>query len=95
MIITDETIRYVAALSHLEVGDSELARVKKDMSSILSYMDRLNELDTQGVEPMSHVYPLKNVFRADEVAVRDNREELLMNAPEQKDGCFKVPKTVE
>jgi aspartyl-tRNA(Asn)/glutamyl-tRNA(Gln) amidotransferase subunit C len=95
MEINDETIRYVSALSHLNVDESEIEQLKKDLGSILSYMDRLNELDTSEVEPMSHVFDLKNVFREDVSIVRDNREELLGNAPDKKDGCFKVPKTVE
>jgi aspartyl-tRNA(Asn)/glutamyl-tRNA(Gln) amidotransferase subunit C len=69
--------------------------LKRDLGSILNYMDSLNELDTENVEPMSHVFDLKNVFRADETVKRDNREDLLKNAPDKKDGCFKVPKTVE
>jgi aspartyl-tRNA(Asn)/glutamyl-tRNA(Gln) amidotransferase subunit C len=95
MNITDDTIRYVAALSHLNVDDSEMEGLKRDLGSILNYMDSLNELNTENVEPMSHVFDLKNVFRADETVKRDIREDLLKNAPDKKDGCFKVPKTVE
>ena len=53
------------------------------------------ELDTQGVEPMSHVFPVKNVFREDKVTNGDMREEILRNAPEEKDGMFAVPRTFE
>ena len=62
---------------------------------MLRYIDKLNELDTSGVEPMSHVFPVENVFREDVVANGDMRQDMLTNAPEQKDGSFKVPKTVE
>jgi len=95
MLITDEIIRYVAALSRLEIGPDDMERTKADLSRIITHMYSLSELDTEGVEPMSHVIPLKNVLREDVRVERDNREELLSNAPEQKDGCFKVPKTVE
>ena len=74
---------------------------------MLAYIDKLNELDTEGVEPMTHRFPLTNVFREDipgeeslphpGLAEREliNRESILKNAPEQKNGAFKVPKTVE
>ena len=59
------------------------------------YIDKLNELDTSGVEPMSHVFPVHNVFREDVVVNGDIRETILANAPQEKDGSFVVPKTVE
>ena len=55
----------------------------------------MNELDTSNVEPMSHVFPVNNVFREDIVVNGDEREKILQNAPEEKNGSFKVPKTVE
>ena len=61
---------------------------------MLDYIDKLSELDTEGVEPMTHVFPVQNVFREDIVTNSDTREQLLSNAPEQKDGMFVVPKTV-
>ena len=68
---------------------------KKDMGRMLDYIDKLNELDTTGVEPMSHVFPVNNVFRKDVVTNGDDRDEILANAPAKKDGAFMVPKTVE
>ena len=62
---------------------------------MLDYIDKLGELDTQGVEPMSHVFPVKNVFREDIVTNGDMREEILKNAPGEKDGMFVVPRTFE
>lgn len=62
---------------------------------MLDYIDKLNELDTTGVEPMSHVFPVQNVFREDVVVNGDDRENILKNAPEEKDGSFVVPKTVD
>ena len=65
------------------------------MGRMLDYIDKLNELDTSGVEPMSHVFPVNNVFREDVVTNGDDHEAILKNAPEKKDGAFKVPKTVD
>ena len=94
-VISDETIEYVGILSKLELSDAEKEQAKKDMGSMLDYIDKLGELDTEGVEPMSHVFPVRNVFREDIVTNGDTREELLKNAPEEKDGMFVVPKTFE
>lgn len=93
-IITDETIEYVGILAKLELSDEEKEQAKKDMGEMLDYIDKLNELDTNGVEPMSHVFPVNNVFREDEVANGDGRECTLANAPEEKDDSFVVPKTI-
>lgn len=93
--ISDETIEYVGILAKLELSGEEKEQAKKDMESMLDYVDKLNELDTDGVEPMSHVFPVHNVFREDVVTNADDREEILKNAPEKKDGAFIVPKTVE
>ena len=65
------------------------------MEIMLDYIDKLNELDTTGVEPMSHVFPVHNVFREDVVTNGDDSENMLKNAPAKKDGAFMVPKTVE
>ena len=94
-IISDETIEYVGILAKLELSDEEKETAKKDMGRMLDYIDKLNELDTSGVEPMSHVFPMNNVFREDVVTNGDERDKILLNAPGQKDGAFKVPKTVE
>ena len=94
-IISDETIVYVGILAKLELSEEEKEKAKKDMGSMLDYIDKLNELDTTGVEPMSHVFPVQNVFREDVVVNGDDRENILKNAPEEKDGSFVVPKTVD
>ena len=92
--ISDETIDYVGILAKLELSREEKEAAKADMEKMLDYIDTLNELDTSAVEPMSHVLPVQNVFREDIVTNSDTREQLLSNAPEQKDGMFVVPKTV-
>lgn len=94
-IISDETIEYVGILAKLELSEEEKEQAKKDMANMLDYIDTLNELDTSGVEPMSHVFPVNNVFREDVVTNEDDREEILANAPKAKDGAFVVPKTFD
>ena len=82
-IISDETIEYVGILAKLELSDEEKEQAKKDMGSMLDYIDKLNELDTTGIEPMSHVFSVQNVFREDIVTNGDDRENILKNAPAQ------------
>lgn len=94
-IISDETIEYVGILAKLELSAEEKEQAKKDMGDMLDYIDKLNELDTSSVEPMSHVFPLNNVFREDVVVNGDDSKNILKNAPEEKDGSFVVPKTVD
>ena len=85
-IISDETIEYVGILAKLELSGEEKEAAKKDMARMLDYIDRLNELDTTGVN---------NVFREDVVMNGDDSEDMLKNAPAVKDGSYMVPKTVE
>ena len=94
-IISDETIDYVGILAKLDLSPEEKEVAKKDMGRMLDYIDMLNELDTSAVEPMSHVFTMTNVFREDVVTNGDDRDNMLKNAPECKDGSYKVPKTVE
>lgn len=93
-VISDDTMEYVGILAKLELSPEEAEAAKKDMEDMLDYIDLLNELDTTGIEPMSHVFPIENVFREDVVTNGDGSEATLKNAPEQKDGGFKVPKTI-
>ncbi len=94
-IISDETIEYVGILSKLELSDEEKEQAKKDMGSMLDYIDKLNELDTTDIEPMSHVFPVQNVFREDVVTNGDESEKTLKNAPGEKDNMFMVPRTFD
>jgi aspartyl-tRNA(Asn)/glutamyl-tRNA(Gln) amidotransferase subunit C len=93
--IGPEQIDYLEQLARIRLSEDEKSRTQRDLSSILVYIEKLNELDTDSVEPMSHTVPIEPVFREDKAVNGDMRERILMNAPEQKDGCFKVPKTVE
>ncbi len=93
--IDDNLIKYLEELSRLRLTHEEEERAKTDLTKILGYIDMLNELDTTDVEAMSHPFPYTNNFREDECKESTERELILKNAPQQKDGCFKVPTTVE
>lgn len=93
-VVSDETIEYVGILAKLELSGEEKEQAKKDMGKMLDYIDKLNELDTTGVEPMSHVFPVQNVFRDDVVTNGDESKKTLKNALGEKDNMFIVPKTV-
>ncbi|MGI5962801.1 MAG: Asp-tRNA(Asn)/Glu-tRNA(Gln) amidotransferase subunit GatC [Lawsonibacter sp.] len=95
MKITPELVDRIAFLSRLKLPQAEKEGVVGELEQILSYMDTLNQLDTQGVEPMSHIIALKNVFREDTVEPSQAREELLKNAPKSDGETFLVPKAVE
>ena len=95
MEITDKLVAYVAELAHLKLDDAQKRQAADDLARMIGYADKLSELDTDGVEPMSHAFPVTNVFREDEVRESMAREQVLANAPAVKDGCFLVPKTVE
>ena len=92
--ISDETIEYVGILAKLELSEEEKEQAKKDMGEMLDYIDKLNELDTTGVEPMSHIFPVTNVFREDVVKNGDGSKAALGNAPSVKNGGVLVPKTI-
>ncbi|MDO4522137.1 MAG: Asp-tRNA(Asn)/Glu-tRNA(Gln) amidotransferase subunit GatC [Eubacteriales bacterium] len=93
--ISDETMDYVGILAKLELNDREREQARRDMERMLDYIDKLNELDTTQVEPMMHVFPVKNVFREDVVTNSDEHENMLANAPRVREHAFVVPRTVE
>jgi aspartyl-tRNA(Asn)/glutamyl-tRNA(Gln) amidotransferase subunit C len=95
MTIDDKLITYLEDLSRLHLTDDEKAKAKDDLGKILAYMDKLGELDTSNVDAMSHPFEFTNNFREDKVEDSTDREVILQNAPQKKDGCFKVPTTVE
>ncbi len=94
-MISDDTAAYTAALAELLLSGEERERAKKDLSEILGYIERMNELDTEGIEPVPFLFPAANVFRGDAVTNKDRREELLANAPDRSGDFFRVPKTVD
>lgn len=95
MQITKELVSYVAALSRIKLDDAETEAMQREMGAIVDYMEVLNQLDTEHVEPLSHIFNITNVMRADEIAPSYSREDILKNAPEHTEEAFVVPKTVE
>lgn len=95
MKITNELIDYIGELSRLKLTAKEKEGAKKDLTDILNYMDKLNELDTAGAPELTHPFDEKNRFRNDDALNSDEREAMLRNAPSTKGDYFKVFKTVE
>lgn len=95
MNITPELVGHIAELSRLELEAGEKRDMTAELERIVAYMDVLDKLDTTGVEPMSHVFPVKNVLREDEAAPSQDRAELLAGSPAPDREAFLVPKTVE
>ena len=93
-IIDDETIENVCILAKLSLSDEAKKKAKEDMQNMLDYVEKLDELDTDGVEPLSHIFGDQNVFREDVVTNGDNKEAMLANAPKAKEGQYQVPKTI-
>ena len=92
MEITDETIEYVGILAQLELSDEEKKAAKKSMTEMLDYVNKLNELDTSDVEPMSHTFPVANVMREDVVTngdecTRKDRERIHSSSDILVEGC--------
>ena len=88
-------VEYLEKLGRIRLTEEEKVAAEKDLQDILTYIDTLNELDTDGIEPASHSFPVANVMRDDIVTNKADTENILKNAPDSKDGCFVVPKTVE
>ena len=89
----DETqVRHVAKLARLDLTDDEVARFSAQLSDILGYVEKLNELDTDSVEPLAHCLPMHNVFREDDVTESLDTTLALKNAPQRFETFFKVPK---
>jgi aspartyl-tRNA(Asn)/glutamyl-tRNA(Gln) amidotransferase subunit C len=95
MKITVNDVEKVAGLARLSFADDEKELFAKQMSGILEYVEKLNELDTSGVEPTSHVLPIKNVFREDVVKPSSSPDEILANAPDRSGDFYRVPKIIE
>jgi aspartyl-tRNA(Asn)/glutamyl-tRNA(Gln) amidotransferase subunit C len=95
MKLSREEVEHVARLARLAVTESEIEVFQKQLSDILNYIGKLNELETGDVEPTSHVLDIRNVFREDEVRPGLTTEQALSGAPEPSDGYFRVPKIIE
>ncbi len=94
MALTPGEVRKVALLARLELNDEEIARQGKHLNDLLKQFEKLQELDVTGVEPTSHSIPVSNVFREDAARPSLPREEVLANAPEERDGCVVVPRII-
>ena len=91
MSITRKDVEHVADLCRLGLEEDEKTRYETELNDVLKFMEKLNELDTEGVEPTSHVLEIFNVFRKDEVVRSLDVEEALANAPDREEDCFRVP----
>ncbi len=95
MRITRAEVEHVARLARLELSEAEQATLTAQLDAILGYIAKLNELDTASVEPTSHVIPMVNVFREDEVRPSLPRDEAMANAPDRVEEFFRVPRIIE
>ncbi|MGP4078217.1 Asp-tRNA(Asn)/Glu-tRNA(Gln) amidotransferase subunit GatC [Halobacillus sp. K22] len=93
--ISKDEVKHVANLARLAITEDEADTFTKQLDDIITYAEQLNELDTEGVAPTTHVLDLKNVLRKDEPKEWLKKEDVLKNAPEHKDGQFKVPSVLE
>ena len=92
----DETqVRQVAKLARLELTEEEIVKFSGELSSILEYIEKLNELDVEGVEPLAHCLPIHNVFREDVPKDSISVEKALANAPKRYEEYFRVPKVLD
>jgi len=95
MSIDKETARRVAHLAHIEVPEDQLDKLAGELSNILGFMEQLNEVDVEGVEPMTSVTPMRLKRRADVVTDGGYPDKILANAPDAREGFFAVPKVME
>lgn len=95
MKISKEMVKHISLLSRLELKDEEIEVYQDQLSRILDYVEKLNEVNTENIKPTSHVLSLNNVFREDMVGISLSREEVLRNAPDSTDKFFRVPKIIE
>ena len=95
MKITPDTVDHVAKLCRINLDKEERKLFTEQLNQILTYMDKLNELKTENVEPTSHVVPLENVLRKDIPSPSLNSEKVLANAPDKHGEYFKVPRIIE
>jgi aspartyl-tRNA(Asn)/glutamyl-tRNA(Gln) amidotransferase subunit C len=94
-VLSREEVQHVARLARLHLTDDELERMREQLDAILAYVDKLRQLDVEGVEPTSHAVPLLDVMRDDAVAPSLPQDEALANAPDRADEFFRVPRIIE
>jgi aspartyl-tRNA(Asn)/glutamyl-tRNA(Gln) amidotransferase subunit C len=94
MEITDSAFDQLAHLSRLQFTEGERVEIKGDLQRMIAFVEKLNQIDTDGIPPLLHMSNAINVWREDKVETTENREAAMLNAPEQKDGFFQVPKVI-
>jgi len=95
MALTPEQVRWVAHLARLELSDADLETMTRQLSAIIDYVNQLQQVNTQGIEPLAHPLPIHNVFRDDEPAPSLPVEAALANAPNRRDSFYGVPAVLE
>ena len=95
MAIDIKHVEHIAQLGRLHLNDAEKKSLTEDLNNILQYVEKINELDTSKVEPTSHILPLRNVTRKDEVKPSPGQDVMLKNAPDAENGFFRVPPVIE
>ncbi len=93
--ITVEDVEYAARLAKLDLSEDEKRSMTSQLREVLNYMDKLNELNTDDVEPTTHVLPIKNVWRADEREPSLEQDKVITIAPKSHEGQIRVPRVVE
>ena len=93
--IDEQQVRHIAPLARLKLTDEEVSGYVRQLEAILEYVEKLERLDTEGLEPTAHPLPVQNVFSDDEARRPCDAEQALLNAPATRDGLFKVPKVRE
>jgi len=91
-MISKDDVKHVAKLARLELTEDETEKYSKQLGEILKYVEQMNEVNTENIEPMPHPIPVYNVMREDVVKYEQTKEEMLANAPCEEDGFFRVPK---
>ncbi len=94
-MIDKESVKHVEDLAELSLNESEREELTDDLARILDYVDKLGELDTEGVEPLRHILEVQNVMRDDEKRDTLDSEEVFRNAPARDRGFFKVPPVID
>jgi aspartyl-tRNA(Asn)/glutamyl-tRNA(Gln) amidotransferase subunit C len=95
MSLTQKEVEHIAMLAHLRLGEQELEKYRQQLTDILDYADRLRQVDTSAISPTTTVLPLRSVLRDDEIKKSLNRDDFLVNAPEQDRHMFQIPPVFE
>jgi aspartyl-tRNA(Asn)/glutamyl-tRNA(Gln) amidotransferase subunit C len=95
MSISNEEVTYVSKLARLRFNEEETNKMAEELGSVLDYVATLSEVDTKDIQPTEHILPVSNVFRDDVVGTPLSNDVALSNAPDQENGCFKVPRVLD